>query len=276
MQIKYTCTSWGYEKLDAAALIDKIVDAGYGGIEVNMPVGGAFPGEFMTSYQALLKSKPGFIFIVQQLVNPDNESVEAYIHKLEKRLLEVVAYQPHFINSHTGKDHYSFDDNCRAIEAALNISAKTGMRILHETHRGRFSFHASTLLPYLEKFPEMELVGDFSHFCTVSESMLDDQQAILDQIISHVAHLHARVGSEQAPQVNDPFAPEWASHLERFAGWWDQIIAYHQSKGAKEFTITPEFGPAPYMPVMAFTQKPLSDQWATNLKMRDFLTRRQG
>ena len=39
-----------------------------------------------------------------------------------------------------------------------NISQKTGIPIFHETHRGRFSFHAATLIPYLRKFPEMELV----------------------------------------------------------------------------------------------------------------------
>jgi hypothetical protein len=186
-------------------------------------------------------------------------------------LLELAAYQPLFINSHTGKDYYSFDDNCRAIETALNVSSKTSISILHETHRGRFSFHASTLLPYLKKFPEMELVGDFSHFCTVSESMLHDQQAILDQIIPHVSHLHARVGFEQMPQVNNPFAPEWKDHLDRFTGWWSQVLAHQKSAGKKEFTITPEFGPPPYMPVMPFTQAPLSDQWEVNLKMREYL-----
>jgi hypothetical protein len=141
----------------------------------------------------------------------------------------------------------------------MNISAKTGVRILHETHRGRFSFHAASLLPYLNKFPEMELVGDFSHFCTVSESMLEDQETIINQIIPFVSHIHARVGFEQAPQVNNPAAPEWNNHVNQFIQWWQAIV------------ISPEFGPEPYMPVQPFSQIPLSNQWDNNVYMMNIL-----
>jgi hypothetical protein len=144
---------------------------------------------------------------------------------------------------------------------------------LHETHRGRFSFHAASLLPYLKKFPEMELVGDFSHFCAVSESMLADQQEILQQIIPHVSHIHARVGFEQGPQVNDPQAPEWQGHLKHFASWWQQIIDSRKLSGHSLFTITPEFGPAPYMPTAPYTQQALSNQWDNNVFMREYLRR---
>jgi hypothetical protein len=157
------------------------------------------------------------------------------------------------------------------IEAALNISSKTGVRILHETHRGRFSFHAASLVSYLKKFPELELVGDFSHFCTVSESMLQDQTEILNQIIPHVSHIHARVGHEQAPQVNDPFAPEWENHFALFEGWWQQIVDCQKEKGGNHFTITPEFGPAPYMPSLPFTKQPIGNQWEINHKMMHYL-----
>jgi hypothetical protein len=183
----------------------------------------------------------------------------------------LAAYQPSFINAHTGKDFYSFADNCKVIEAALNISSKTGIRILHETHRGRFSYHAASLLPYLKEFPELELVGDFSHFCTVSESLLEDQQDILQQIIPHVAHIHARVGHAQAAQVNDPFAPEWQHHLSVFEVWWQQILQEKQKAGIQKMTITPEFGPAPYMPLLPFTQQPLGNQWEINRKMMERL-----
>ena len=129
----------------------------------------------------------------------------------------------------------------------------------------------ATLLPFLKKFPGMELVGDFSHFCTVSESMLEDQENILQQIIPHVSHIHARVGFEQGPQVNNPAAPEWESHLNKFIGWWQQIIDYKKSKGDTLFTISPEFGPDPYMPVQPFTKEPLSNQWNNNVFMKNTL-----
>jgi sugar phosphate isomerase/epimerase len=197
----------------------------------------------------------------------ENSSVDEYIVSVTKNLLELSSIQPSFINAHTGKDYFSFDDNCRIIEASLNIATKTGVRVLHETHRGRFSFHAASLIPYLKKFPELELVGDFSHFCTVSESMLEDQEVIIQQIIPHIGHIHARIGHEQGPQVNDPFAPEWKNHLLIYEKWWQSIIDFKKEKEVQSISITPEFGPAPYMPSMPFTKAPLGNQWDINYKM---------
>jgi hypothetical protein len=153
----------------------------------------------------------------------------------------------------------------------MNISVRSGIRILHETHRGRFSFHAFSLLPYLEKFPGLELVADLSHWCAVSESLLEDQEEIIGRFIPHFSHIHARVGYEHSPQVNDFRAPEWNDHVKRFMVWWERILAHHKGKNSKQFTICPEFGPATYMPAEPFTQKPLADQWEENLAMMQML-----
>ncbi len=271
MKIKYTCTHWGSEHLDAETFIDKIKLNGYDGVEINLPEQGTFLNEFLSELDDSFEKNPNFIFIPQQLITPENETVDEFIKRMEKNLLRLISYHPSYIHSHTGTDFFTFEDNCRIIDACMNLSAKTGIRILHETHRGRFSFHAATLLPYLVKFPELELVGDFSHFCVVSESLLHNQHDILKQIIPHVSHIHARIGYSQGPQVNDPFAPEWSSHISVFDGWWNEIINLKKEKGWSEFVITPEFGPAPYMPAMPFTLQPLGNQWEINFKMKDHL-----
>lgn len=272
MQIKYICTFWGCENDTADNFLEKVMNAGYDGIEINLPsVANSFTPQFIKLINNLNLQQKNFVFIPQQLSSPVKNNVSDYIKLMENKLFQLAAYQPNFINSHTGKDYFSFDDNCRIIEAASNISVKTGIRILHETHRGRFSFHAASLIPYLKKFPEMELVGDFSHFCTVSESMLQDQEEIIEQIIPHVSHIHARIGNEQSPQVNDPSAEEWISYFKIFTGWWKKIIKIKQQADFKTFTITPEFGPAPYMPTEPFTQKPLSNQWDNNIYMMNAL-----
>ena len=271
MNLKFVCTHWGQEYLNPRGFIEKITDAGYNGIEIFLPSDADFCNAFMAEMEDTYEKNSDFIFIPQQLINPINETVVEFIKRMENELLKLVSYQPTYINSHTGKDYYSFDDNCRIIEACLNISAITGVRILQETHRGRFSFHAATLLPYLDKFPELELVGDFSHFCVVSESLLQDQKYIIDKIIPHVSHIHARVGFDQGPQVNDPFAPEWENHLIWFKGWWQQIIENKKQNGWNNFNITPEFGPEPYMPALPFTKQPIGNQWEINKAMMQYL-----
>ena len=268
MQIKYCCTHWGSERDQPDVFVDKVLSAGYEGIEINFPsINDSSTKSFLKLIASIRNTHSAFTFVAQHIIPLENTSVDEYILSVKKNLLELSALQPSFINAHTGKDYFSFDDNSRIIEASLNIATKTGVRVLHETHRGRFSFHAASLIPYLKKFPELELVGDFSHFCTVSESMLEDQEVIIQQIIPHIGHIHARIGHEQGPQVNDPFAPEWKNHLLIYEKWWQSIIDFKKEKEVQSISITPEFGPAPYMPSMPFTKAPLGNQWDINYKM---------
>jgi len=270
VQIKYICPFWGWQGISADDFIDRVIDSGYDGIEIDMSSTAEFEKKFLNAIETVRRKK-NFIFIAQQWLPPAGESFEEYKQRFSKRLDHLIILQPVFINSHTGKDFFSFDENCRLIETAMNISAKTGIRILHETHRGRFTFHAYGLLPYLEKFPELELVADFSHWCTVSESLLEDQEAIIERIIPRTGHIHARIGYEHSPQVNDFRAPEWKQHVNRFVHWWQKILDQQNKKGKKEMTICPEFGPIPYMPTAPFIQQPLADQWEENIAMMEML-----
>ena len=272
MKIKYGCPFWGSNHIAPQDFLQKVMDSGYQGVELFLQPPDETTDLFLQSISKIKEYNPDFFFVLLQLTFPDkNEKIESHINQMQKNLERLARLNPLFINSHTGRDFFSFDDNCRAIEAAMNFGAKNNVRILHETHRGRFSFHAATLLQYLKRFPEMELVGDFSHFCAVSESMLSDQQEIMHQIFPHVSHIHARVGFEQSPQVNDPSAPEWKDYVQQFLTWWKSVLILKKKAGNPMFTITPEFGPEPYMPVTPFSKIPLSDQWNNNLFMLKML-----
>ena len=271
MQTKFSCTYWGSEHLSPSKFITNIAAAGFEGAELFLTPPDTTTDAFLLAIETIRKQNPDFYFITLQLPFPKEDKVAAHVKVMEANFTNLAALNPLFINSHTGRDYFSFDDNCRIIDAAMNFAAKNGVRILHETHRGRFSFHAASLLPYLDKFPQMEMVGDFSHFCTVSESMLEGQEDIISRIIPQVSHIHARLGFEQGPQVNDPKAPEWQAHLEKFLYWWQQIITTKKAAGQSLFTISPEFGPIPYMPTAPYTQKPLSNQWDNNVFMMEYL-----
>lgn len=271
MKVQYVCPHWGQEETSASSFFARVLEEGYDGIEINLPETHAFVNEFQSLLNSTRAVKNEFVFIAQQVLPPAQESVAEYTNRMKARLEFLATLKPDFINSHTGKDYFSFDDNCRIIEAAENIASRSGIPILHETHRGRFTFHAASLVPYFEKFPGLKLTGDFSHWCTVSESMLEDQKAIIRQIIPHVHHIHARIGYEHSPQVNDPFAPEWKNHVDAFICWWKEIICNHSINQKQSFTLTPEFGPVPYMPTLPHSQTPLANQWQTNSRIKDML-----
>jgi sugar phosphate isomerase/epimerase len=274
MEIHYTCPYWGQEGTKASLFFERVLEEEYEGVEINLPESMEFVKEFQATLENIRSVKKNFKFIGQQVLSPANENADEYVARMKSRLEFIASLKPDFINSHTGKDYFSFEDNCRIIEAAENISARSGIPVLHETHRGRFTFHAASLLQYFSKFPQLKLTGDFSHWCTVSESMLQDQKSILTEIIPHVHHIHARIGYEHAPQVNDPFAPEWRQNTDTFLGWWKKIIAAQSMNGKRSLTITPEFGPVPYMPTLPYSQKPLADQWLINAQMKNVLKRK--
>lgn len=272
MEIKYICTYWGCEYLSAKEFLTKVVTNGYKGVEINFPDDADFIAEFQVELQNIRNtSNPDFIFIAQQVLPNKIETVAEYIERITDRLEFLIQLKPNYINSHTGKDFFSFSDNCKIIEICDHLSKVSGIPIWHEIHRGRFSFHLKSLLNYIDIFPKLKLIADFSHFCVVSESDLHDQNELLCKIYPNINHIHARIGFEQSPQVNNPFAPEWKNYLEQYLGWWKEIIEIQKMRNKENITITPEFGPFPYMPQEPFTKKPLADQWETNLQMKNYL-----
>ena len=270
MEIRYCCTHWGSEHRAPAEFLTQLVADGYSGLEINLAPG-IMPEKPFFDQISTLRSRSNFSFIGQLVLDGFDDTPKQLTDRMKERLDYLADFKPDFINAHTGRDFYSFDDNCRIIDAVENHAAKRDVKVFHETHRGRFSFHLPTLLQYLDAFPTLQLTADFSHFCTVSESLLEGQIKMLSAIIPHIGHLHARVGSAQSAQVANPFAPEWQDHLAAFLGWWQSVIDCHVERGSRLFTITPEAGPMPYMPEKPFSREPLANQWDVNLEMKNYL-----
>jgi uncharacterized protein YlaN (UPF0358 family) len=201
---------------------------------------------------------------------------ETHLRTFEKHLFSISSGKPLFINSQTGKDYYTQSQNMALINRAREISKETGVRIIHETHRGKWSFAAHVTKEYLIKYPEIKLTFDIFHWCNVAESMLDDQREAVELAIKHADHIHARVGFQEGPQINDPRAPEWKEVLDTHLSWWDRIVDLHRQKEANVLTITPEFGAPPYLPLLPYTQQPIVDQWDLNVFMMNLLKERYG
>ena len=213
-----------------------------------------------------------------QLIAQHSETLEKdferHKHNFTKRLYNLADANPKLINSQTGKDYYTFNENQELLKLANSISDETGIKIIHETHRGKFSFALHITNHFLDRLPWLRLTLDMSHWCNVSESLLEDQQESLELPISRTEHIHARIGFMEGPQVNDPRAPEWQEAKEAHLRVWDKVVERLKKEGRKEVTITPEFGPYPYMPQTPFERTPLTSQWEANIYMKDLLKER--
>ena len=261
-------TNWGFTgTMDAFCAAAK--KEGYDGIEV------WWPGE-AKQQQEIAEAVQKHGLSAGFLCGGWQTNVEEHLKTFTDSVASATEHKdikPIYVNCHAGRDHFSYNSNRRFIDFALERSAKTGIPIYQETHRGRILFAANIARDYMEKHPQMELTLDISHWCNVHESMLGDQEETISMALDKSSHVHARVGHPEGPQVNDPRAKEWVHVVEQHFKWWDKIVE-RRKKAGQNITFLTEFGPPTYMPVMPHTQQPVADQWAINVHMMNEIRKR--
>jgi sugar phosphate isomerase/epimerase len=222
-----------------------------------------------TTEIARLHSTYGLRLIGQILTQ--GQSYEDHIKSLESQFEFAAQCGVVFINSHTGRDIFAFEENVQIFQRAVQVSQSSGIPYLIETHRGRPTYSTIETRKYLEAIPELRLTADFSHWMVVHESDLADQGMNLELAITRADYIHARVGYAEGPQIPDPRAPEWKYAVTRHLALWQQIIDEHKKNSRESLYITPEFGPPAYMHTTPFTNEPVGDVWEQNVYMRDLL-----
>lgn len=265
MKLLFFCPRWGQEHISWNDFFQKVKAAGYDGIEASLPFDEEAKEEILEGLE-----KHRLLFIGQHWETVERH-FELHCAEYEKRLRHLAAAKPLFINTQTGKDYYSFGQNATLLSLASKVAKETGVPVVHETHRGKFSFAAHITKTYLEQMPHLKLTLDISHWCAVAETLLHDQTETVDLAISRTAHIHARVGHTQGPQITDPRAPESKEALAFHLDCWGKVIALKKNAGEASCTITPEFGAPPYLPLFPYTQQPIVDQWQINVFMMELL-----
>ena len=270
MNLQFFCPRWGMAHLPFEEFLRKVKDAGYDGVEMDLP----FDEKEKSGYLETLKQFD--VLLIGQHWETVDKDFETHQVNYEKRLRNLVTPQTIFINSQTGKDYYSFEQNSTLIKIADRISQESSVQIVHETHRGKFSFAAHITKDYLNRIPQLQLTLDASHWCNVAETLLQDQQEAISLAIDRCFHIHARVGYSQGAQVPDPRDPLWKEALDTHVEWWKKVVAAKKSKGFNTITITPEFGAPPYMILLPGTHEPITDQWEVNVFMMNYLREELG
>lgn len=196
-----------------------------------------------------------------------------HLEELEQQLELAPALAPLRVTVLTGSDSWPWPVQERFWSRALELAATCPLPVSFETHRSR-SFYSPWLIgSYLEAFPQLRLTADLSHWCAVAERLMTPELEPVRAIASRVDHIHARVGHAQGPSVGHPFAPESAEALTAHRRCW-QLFARERSAASEgPFTITPEFGPDGYLPLLPFTRQPVADLLEINAAMAAWLRR---
>jgi sugar phosphate isomerase/epimerase len=266
MTIQFYAPHWG-NTLPFDTFCHNVKAAGYDGVEMGLPFD-------VTEKQDILETLKKYdLTLIGQYWQSFERDLAEHTQNYEKYLRHLIAAKPIFINCQTGKDYFTFEQNQHLFGVAARLSAESGIRIIHETHRGKSLFAAHICQNYLENIPNLQICLDISHWCNVHESLLEDQEEAVNLAIQHTDHIHSRVGHAESPQVNDPRAPEWKTTLETHLNWWDKVVDRHRKEN-KTLTINTEFGPANYMPTVPYSQEPVANQWEINVYMMHLLKKR--
>jgi sugar phosphate isomerase/epimerase len=274
MRIDFLCPRWGFEKIRWEKFLADVKKEGFTGIEW-------FPYAVDEDHHAVLKLLRQYelkFAIVMTVIGQFNHFSE-YLTALGKQLQALCDIRDHqlspiHVSAQTGREYYTTDQIEACLRVCSDVSKETAIPIYQETHRNKWTYAAHAVHPFLEKFTDLKLTLDVSHWFCVSESYLEDQAHIVQKAIQHARHIHARVGHIEGPQVWDPMAAEYAQALEEHLKIWDKWIETRIKARADQCTITPEFGPPPYMVFANRKGSPEEEQWRLNCWMRSFLEKR--
>ncbi|QHS56484.1 sugar phosphate isomerase/epimerase [Mucilaginibacter sp. 14171R-50] len=268
MELKILCPLWGHGHLPIFSFLEKVRSAGFDGFDTWIP-------EDKVERQILYDYLQQFEMpLVAHQYQAHGATFRQFKASFIKRLTECAVAQPVLINSHTGRDWFTVQENIELIDIAHDFSIKTGIPVVHETHRGRLGYAPQSAAEMFQLCEQYLLTADFSHWTCVTESMLENFEHIMDEAIKRTRHVHARIGHENGPQVPDPRASEWSYASKKFLTWWERIVLENKRAGRLVLTFTTEFGPPPYMPTLPFSNAPVADPFEINCFMKDVLKSR--
>jgi hypothetical protein len=267
---------WGFCG-DLQGAIQRARSHGFDGLEANLEhpaLAGLEPELIREQLQAA-----GLALIVELVTGGDyvpalDLGPDQHLAELEQQLTRAQVLAPLRISVIAGSDSWPLEQQHRFLERAVQLAEASAVPVSFETHRSRSLFNPWTITELLEAHPKLRLTADLSHWCCVSERLMEPELAPVQAMADRVDHIHARVGHAQGPSVAHPFAPEAAEALAAHQRCWQLFVCRQRERGHSPSTITPEFGPDGYLPRLPFTGVPVADLLEINSAMARWI--RQG
>lgn len=180
-----------------------------------------------------------------------------------------------FVNVHGGLDAWTDYESVDFLKHCFDeIENSCPVTVTFETHRQRVfgdPFQTRRLLSSFPKeiasSPFLKFNADLSHWYVSCERVFDSTEQrdavwwprLLRQVADRTAYIHARFGFSQGSQMSDPSAPENDRERNLQLNVWKTLME-NQRKRHPTYSIlaSPEYGPAPYLPVVPRTLEPVS------------------
>ena len=148
-----------------------------------------------------------------------------------------------------GADHLNLQADVRPhtvaecvplIEGWRRLAEEAGVALHFETHRDRMTTDLYFTLRLLDRFPDLRLTGDLSHYVVGREfawPISDENHRLMHRIIDNCWGFHGRVASREQIQVQISFnhQRDW---LELFMGWWEYGFRSWRRRAPKDATLS--------------------------------------
>lgn len=261
LKLYLLCPQWGFERMDIELFLHKVKEDGYDGVDMVVP----FEKKQRNRLRQLLEAYD--LKIVSHQHQATGQNIIDFCHSYNYFLNLSAEVAPLRINSHSGRDYFSLYEHLKVLDTAAEFENNTGYEVVHETHRGRMLHSPGTAKELFDLRSDFQITADLSHWVCVTESYLENERftPILNEAIRRTRHIHARVGFPEGPQVPDPRHPYYLEATQYFINFWSAILEYQNKLGTAILSVTPEFGPPPYMWTRLEDNAPVASQWEINL-----------
>ncbi len=169
---------------------------------------------------------------------------------------------------------YDIEDCVPYIQGWLSLAEQAGVELHIETHRDRMTTDLFFTLHLLDRFPDLRLTGDLSHYVVGREfawPVSEENHGYMHRILDNCWGFHGRVASREQAQVQISFAhhKDW---LDLFMRWWEYGFRSWRKRAPHDATLTflCELGPKEYA-MTGPDGYELSDRWQEALMLKDMV-----
>ena len=192
-----------------------------------------------------------------------------------KPVLELVAkLGADHVNLQPDVRPYRLEDCIPLSKAGGGCAEQAGVAVHVETHRDRMTTDLFFTLHLLDRFPDLRLTADVSHYLVGREFAwpVDEvNHGLMHRILDNSWGIHGRIASREQVQISLGF-PQHQGWVELFMGWWEYAIRSWRRRAGPDAVLTflCELGPPPYA-ITGPDGKELSDRWQDALVMKDMV-----